>query len=253
MLDCDWGTALGTSNEAHRDGTCWSNAPADNAMRAQVLAVVPGSQHGWTATPNVLQVTHRGAAAWGFVEDRTKIPQGTSYCLRFYVRVNPATNVGANHPVKSSFAGGTIQHIWWAPHQLTGSTYRPLLNYDNAGGGGQRQFWGPVLQKGTWYLFVIALELFDREARRYRLIPTVYDLAGNPVGGPASYVNTAGQTLPAFHATTNGYGQSSSLDYLRYITFGMEGPAASGTPGPEQGWQYAAVAASTNGCPGPVQ
>lgn len=252
VLRCNWSTATGATNTAHSDGGCFSHLPGALTSRGRVLEVVPGAPVGWTATPNVLQVTQHGPEFWGFVQEQNKIPQGASYFVRFYARLGGANTIPTNHPVKVDYL--TIQAVLWMSQNVRGGTYQPGINLDRATGptanGGQRRYVAPAIAQPEWHRFELHVEVLDQSGR-HRIHPRVYNAAGELVADASRYTFiSGGQTLAEFYAG-GGYNQADNLDLLRRLTMGYEGTA--GTPDLGERWYYAAVEVRTDTWPGPVR
>jgi hypothetical protein len=250
VLTSDWSTATGNGFNAISDGGTWNDIYVSGnhapSMGTYVLTVVPGSAAGWTLTPNVMQVTHRGSNYAAFVQNTNAVPLGVSYYMRFYAYVKPTNTYTSFHPVKNRWQAP--QYVFWSLGPQ-GSGYFHRINHIVDHTGNQRAFWPTTtLNQGVWYRFEFFVEIIDSGNRRYRVWPRVYDMNGNLILQASNYRlnggDMGGGTLQAYY-DSGSYGVYSSLDFGRQFAMGYEG--TGGTPDSGQQWYYAAVAIGTGG------
>lgn len=249
VFESAWPVA-GATNPARLSGG-WDGAPSSNPS---VLDVVPGSDVGWTRTPNVLRVTQRSADFYGFVEERNQIPQGVDYFARVFIRVggpSGCNSQGSNHSVKADYL--TIQHTFWALHNASAAacTYTPFFNItrtmgrrpgDGSGQSAQSQFHAPSVAQQVWYCFEFHVQVLDAE-RRFQVWPRIHDMAGNLVADADDYRQETGRTLREFYAS-GAYSQADSFDQLRRFAVGYEGTA--GSQDRSENWYYGDVKVATD-------
>lgn len=249
IASSDWSTCAGVTNACWLDGQrFWQVAPSGQPPRS--MEVVPGAPLGWTATPNVMQVTHLGANGNAFVQSNTIIPEGRDFYVRFYVRAGPGMcSTVTNHSIKLDFENP--QQVFWAVHNAScagAGSYRPFFNITKApfqtGAGTQRQFHPPAIAQGAWYRFEFHVEITNVAARQFRTWPRIYDAAGTLVADSDDYTLADGTTLTAWYGS-GGLATADSLDQLRRFAMGIEGPV--GGPNNER-WYYASPAICTSWC-----
>jgi len=256
VFQSNWSTATGTGDHAVSDGGKWDNFYCESSVRARVLSVVPGPSHGWTATPNVLQITNAGSANCGMIENASDIPQtANNYYIRMYIRV---TNVGSGgltfHSVKMAVLN-PIQAIYWGIHSpVTNTSYVPRFNFTERTGMAQFGYSGPVLAQNAWYRFEYHVEYYDpANPLRYRVWPRVYDMSGALVADATGYrSNDDGPARSlAQHYDAEGYGTAGSRDRGRFLSMGYEGTSGNNDLGGS--WYYAGVEVRTDSWPGPIR
>jgi uncharacterized protein YjdB len=254
LLRSDWNTALGNTNQAIGDGGRWPEFMCW-PVYTEVLSVVPGSQAGWTATPNVLQVRNRGGGYCGQVENRTAVPQGRDFYVRMYVRVEDE-NQPNFHPVTLNCCGAIEASPWAIFNPVAGVSYRPKMNFTAQGLGNRRWWPSQPLPQRAWYRFEWHVEFVDAAQRTYRMWPRIYDMAGRLLYDADSYVDidaaSAGrtETLGDFYRR-GGLGVFNSLDLARRFGLGYEGTGNATDQG--RRWFYAAVEIRSDTWPGPVR
>jgi hypothetical protein len=133
LFRSDWSAATGTSDNAQSDGGKWEQLICASNVRSQVLAVVPGSTAGWTAAPNIMQVTNRGENFCGMVESIVA-RRSASYFIRMYVRVEDE-NQPSFHSININSLGDIQVALWAIHHPVPG---RGLLAQAHAGASTSR-------------------------------------------------------------------------------------------------------------------
>jgi hypothetical protein len=220
------------------------------------LAVVPGAAHGWTLTPNVLQVTNAGSENCALLENVSAIPvNADNYYVRLYIRVENVSGNGITfHSVKMS-AFSPMQTTYWAIDQpVANATYRPRFRMDEFSGLANYGYMGPTLSQGSWYRFEYHVEFYDPASPlRFRVWPRVYSMAGSLIADATGYVsNDDGPTRTlAQHYNAGGYGIAASRDRTRHIALGYEGTGGNEDVGGR--WYYAGLEVRTDRFPGPIQ
>jgi hypothetical protein len=244
----DWTSGTGNTTSAVQDGGKWNQSYCSHN---DVLAVVPGSTVGWTATANVLQVTNRGETRCWQIETTNSVPQGQSYYIRFYAMVDNENQTNF-HPVAVNVGDGVTptQMSPWSIESPTTNTWQVAHRYSRLPYNDYGWKAAPGLQRRVWYRFEYFVELLPNA--RFRVWPRVYDMAGNLVLDARNYTHLDGgsRTLQQFH---DGGGTSPyhSLDALRRFGVGYEGSAGASASGGR--WYYAAVEIRGGNWVGPVQ
>jgi hypothetical protein len=251
LFRSDWNTATGSTNLAIGDNGRWNDMICPSSGREAVLAVVAGSTAGWTATPNVLQVTNRGSFNCGGVQTSGAVPVGTSFYIRMYIRVEDENQMNF-HPVNLDQINMEAP-IWAIFDPVAGVDYNPKINFRDATGTNHR--WRPTakLRQREWYRFEWHVEFVDVGARTARIWPRIYDLQNRLVHDAASHVNIdtpSGPTLAQYYAN-GGVARFTSLDNARKFGIGYEGTAGATDQGRK--WYYASVEIRSDTWPGPVQ
>lgn len=256
VFQSNWSSATGTGEGATGDGGKWPNFYCGPESRARVLSVVPGAPHGWTLTPNVLQVTNAGSENCALLENVTAIPANAdNYYVRLYIRVVNVANGGFTfHSVKMSAFSPMQTTYWGIDHPVTNSTYRPRFRMDEYEGMATYGYVGPQLTQGAWYRFEYHVEFHNPAAPlRFRVWPRVYDMNGDLVADATGYIsNDDGPTTTlAQHYNSGGYGVAESRDRTRHIALGYEGTGGNEDVGAR--WYYAGLEVRTDRFPGPIQ
>jgi hypothetical protein len=245
-----WDTE-GNSLDAITDGGRWDNTVCvipdgqGSTLIQNIMSVVPGGPVGWSATPNVMRITQRGATMCGNIETMTSISEGQSFYARMYVRYDD--NQWNFHPVTLNCCG-SIQGVLWASHDPAGSTYRPVISIT---GDNPWRVWGPPaeLPKGQWYRFEWHVEFVAQS--QARVWPRVYDMQGALVADATTYRNTwTNERTLAEHYALGHVHEFSDADLARRFGLGYEGNALAEDTGLH--WYYAAVEVRADGWPGPV-
>jgi len=255
VFQSNWSAATGTDDSAVLDGGKWDNYYCAPSVRAQVLSVVSGAPHGWTLTPNVMQVTNSGGSFCGKVANQNAIPTTGSYYLRVYVRVTGASGNGnSNHSMSLNGTGDYQAALWAVSEPNNGNTYAPRLRlYENVGGS-PHGYGGPTLTQGQWYRFEWHVEYYDpANPLRARIWPRVYDMAGTLVGDASAYRSYAegpARTLAQDYAA-GAYLPVRSRDLARILAMGYEGNTFNDNLAAR--WYFAGVEARTDRFPGPIQ
>lgn len=253
LFRSDWSTVTGSSDRAHSDDGRWTELMCSSTIRSRVLAVVPGSTAGWTATPNIMQVTNRGEKFCGMVE-AIVAPRGQSYYIRMYIRVE-----NQNQPTFHSiniFSLGDVQVPLWAIfNPVAGVDYSPKLTLAHPNPSGIRD-WRPRtrIRMAQWYRFEWHVEIFDVANRSARIWPRIYDMAGNLVADASAYIQEANPSSPLTLQQwydNGGFHRFTDLEMARKFGLGFEGPATSVDTGAK--WYYAAVEIRSDTWAGPVQ
>jgi len=253
VFQSNWSTLLGTSDSAQGDGGGWNSLLCSPSIRSEVLSVVSGGAHGWTATPNVLQVTNAGSSNCGKVEQRSAIPEtANSFYVRVYVRVTGASGNGNTFHSMALNGQGNIQVALWAIAEPSGTTYSPrLILYDHVGVS-QHGYGGPALTQGQWYRFEWHVEYYDpANPLRARVWPRIYNMAGALVGDASAYRSYAASRTLAQDYAAGGYVQMASRDLARILAMGYEGNPNNDNLAAR--WYFAGVEVRTDGFPGPIQ
>ena len=252
LFSSNWSTALGTSDAAHSDGGKWNNLICAPTYRNRVLSVVSGSNAGWTATPNVLQVTNRGEVNCGMVEVTNAVPTGTNFYIRVYIRVEDE-NQPSFHSIDLNAVGDIQTPLWaiWEPQ--AGVNYNPKLTLHNPTSS-QLGNWRPrqKLAQGVWYRFEWYVEFVSLTARTARIWPRIYDMAGTLLYDASSFVayNQSTTTLQQYY-DGGGTTRFSDLSLARRFGLGYEGTGGASDQG--RRWFYAAVELRSDTWPGPVR
>ena len=249
LFRSDWSTALGANDRAHSDGGKWDNFICE---RTRVLSVVPGLEAGWTATPNVLQVTSHGETACGLVEVTRAVPEGVNFYIRLYIRVEDE-NQPSFHSINLNALGDIQTPLWaiWQPSPRV--DYNPKLTLHNPTSSEYRD-WRPrqKLRQGVWYRFEWFVEFVSVPARTARIWPRIYDMAGRLVYDASSFVayDDSTTTLRQYY-DRGGTTRFTDLNLARRFALGYEGTATATDQGRK--WYYAAVELRSDTWPGPVR
>ena len=252
LFRSDWSAALGANDAAQSDGGKWDNLICASPYRNRVLSVVRGSAADWTATPNVLQVTNRGAENCGAVEVTKAVPIGTDFYIRIYIRVDDE-NQPSFHSINLNTIGGFQAPLWaiWDP--VPGVSYTPKLTIHNPASSPLAN-WRPrqKLSQGVWYRFEWFIELVNVPARTARIWPRISDQAGNLLYDASSFVayEQSGTTLQQYY-DGGGTAHFSDLDLARRFGVGYEGTGGASDQG--RRWYYAAVEIRSDRWPGPIR
>jgi len=262
-----WSTTRGTSDTAVGDGGKWNNFIGSSAARSQFMAVVPGAEHGWTLTPNILQITNMGQEFGGKLEQTNAIPEtANNFYVRAYIRVTGASTGSTNHSIALNGLGD-IQATLWSLHAPRGTTYQQRIYlYDNVidnptpqiPRGAPWGYQGPTLAQGEWYRFEWHIEYYDpTNPLRMRVWPRIYNMAGALVADASHYVaqddgptGTGTGTL-AQHYAAGVYVPIVSRDLGRKLAMGYEGSAGNNDTAAR--WFYAGVEVRTDTWVGPIQ
>jgi hypothetical protein len=252
LFRSDWTTALGATDAAQSDGGKWDNLICPGPYRNRVLSVVAGSNVGWTATPNVLQVTNRGEVNCGLVEVSNAVPSGTNFYIRVYIRVEDE-NQPSFHSVDLNAVGDIQTPLWaiWDPSPRV--DYNPKLTLNNPTSS-KLGNWRPrqKLSQGVWYRFEWFVEFVSVSARTARIWPRIYDMADSLLYDASSFVayDQSDTTLEQYY---NGGGSTrfSDLKLARRFGLGYEGTRGASDQGRK--WYYAAVELRSDRWPGPVR
>jgi hypothetical protein len=202
---------------------------------------------GWTATPNVLQVTNRGETRCWKVETTSAIPQGQNYYVRFYARVEDEMQTSF-HSVAISAA--TTQAALWSIEQANASGYLHAFRYPRS--PYYLDFsWvcDTRLARRAWYRFEFYVEILS--AGRFRISPRVYDAAGNLICQSSTFHHVDGGSRTLQDLNNTGGSPYTNLDLLRRFGIGYEGTGGATNTGTH--WYYAAVEIRSDTWPGPVR
>ena len=252
LFRSDWSTALGANDAAQSDGGKWDNLICAGTYRNRVLSVVAGSTAGWTATPNILQVTNRGEQNCGAIEVTNAVPPGTNFYIRVYIRVEDE-NQPSFHSINLNPVGAIEAPLWaiWEPS--AGVNYNPKLTIHNPTSSQYRN-WRPrqKLSQGVWYRFEWFVEMVSVSARTARIWPRISDMAGNLLYDASSFVayDQSSTTLQQYYnggATT----RFNDLTLARRFGIGYEGTGSASDQGRK--WYYAAVELRADTWPGAVR
>lgn len=252
LFRSDWSTATGTGIDALSDGGKWEDLICAQAVLERSLEVVPGSTAGWTATPNVLQVTYSGDTNCGQVES-TVARRGQSYFIRMYIYVQDL-NQPTFHSINVNSLGD-VQVPLWAAHDVNaGVDYNPKLTLVYPTLGTQYRDWKPrtTIRMGHWYRFEWHVQILDANARTARIWPRIYDAAGQLVHDANSFVpldpaNGTG-TLQRYY-DMGGAHRFTTLDLARKFGLGYEGVG----PATGRKWYAAAVEVRSDDWVGPIR
>jgi len=248
LFRSSWNSGTGNGDAAVSDGGIWPALVCPAFARQPVLSVVPGSQIGWTATANVLQVTNRGSEYCGQVETRNQLPQGQDLFIRMYIRVENESQINF-HPVDLNCCGDIQVPLWSIDRPQAGVSYVPRMIIKPRDGRGDQRFSPPALAQRQWYRFEWHVDYVS--GGRSRVYPRIYDLAGTLLYDADDYRHQdTGQTLQAFY-DAGGYNTFSNLDLARRFAIGYEGSAMARDNGAL--WYYAAVEIRSDSWVGPVR
>ena len=272
----NWSAATGTSRLATGDAGTFDTFYCDDTQRARVQEVVPGAQYGWTATPNILQMTMNGTEC-GLVQNTYSIPAGEDYFTRAYIQVLDANSSMTNHPYKTSWRGSNGIIFWSLQgRDANAQTYRPTVrmrNYGNSGAQGfvwnnsdtrsqEYNFMAPALDYGAWYRFEHKVEYVgDPSLGRSRPAHVrIYDMDNNLIANESDFVFTYMENTPFWSETlenalaTGAYYQHIEMDgyvtgHIHWPAIGFEGPF--GNPPSNEKYFFASFAACSDWC-GPI-
>jgi hypothetical protein len=251
LFRSDWSTAVGTTDGALGDGGKWNNQICSGDLRRRVLSVVPGSSAGWTATPNVLQVTNRGGVNCGMVEVTNAVPPGTNFYIRMYIRVEDENQI-TFHSIDLNAVGAIQAPLWSIFDPVERVDYNPKFTIETP----ESQFrrWRPrtKLRQGTWYRFEWQVEFVSTAARTARIWPRIYDMQGTLLFDASGYVgiDQSGSTLQQYY-DRGGTARFTDLDLARRFGLGYEGTAGANDTGRK--WFYAGVEIRSDTWPGPIR
>lgn len=253
LFRSDWSSATGSSDSAHSDAGRWTDLFCSSTVRSRVLAVVPGSTAGWTATPNIMQVTNRGAQNCGMVES-VVAPRGASYFIRMYIRVEDE-NQFSFHSVNINSLGDVQVPLWAIFNPVAGVDYSPKLTLAHPNPSAIRD-WRPrtKIRMAQWYRFEWHVEIFDVANRSARIWPRIYDMAGTLVADASAYIQEAHPNSPLTLQQwydNGGFHRFTDLEMARKFGLGYEGPAGAADRGRK--WYYAAVEIRSDTWAGPLR
>lgn len=258
VFESDWGTALGSSDEAMRDGGAWDTVYCQSAP--QTLTVVEGAPLGWTKTPHVLRLQQLGPTICGTLEKEGAVPPSTTHWGRLYFR-NDETTTTHNHVVTYNPIGAIQVALWNRSGAPDG--FRPFIRtyYDEAGATTSypTNLWNPSIQgvglaslsNGTWYRYEWMMEYVTPTT--YRIHPRIYDMSGRLLHDEATYFQndypqSGTASLASWYTSGDAFG-FSDVSLATRFGLGNEGPATSPSSG--EYWYHADVALSLEGWIGP--
>jgi uncharacterized repeat protein (TIGR01451 family) len=248
----DWGTGLGNSEDAIKDGGAWGEHFWCGGNMYEVLSVVGGAPLGWTRTPNVFATQMRGGSGemCGAVQRQNAVPASTTHWGRLYFRNDDDEWGGAEHNFSYNFVG-SIQIVY---HNLRGSsqgvrhnvylgsTY-PYTSWHAQRPGGVRDW--IYLENETWYRYEWMVEYVTDSTIRFW--PRIYSMDGELLLDSDDYYqldhpNSGPHNLTSWYAAGNTFSKDPEL--MRHIGIGNEG-----RPGPNTGkyWYTADFALSLDG------
>lgn len=287
-----WGTALGQSREALRDGGMW----ADEACMSPLMAVMAGDAIPAPAPPaginNVLRVefTNSGACRNLIAHLQQRgLQRGQSYWLRWYYRCDTASARSVSHYDTIDVFG--YRNLVIHSPDATGGRYRPTLRteplpypliYWNADGNSGA---GPFF-RNTWYRLEYHVEILANEnddptpiyhdawtapgQLEYRIWPRIYEGHGTEILADASNFSqqdfgggNGAMNLAGYYAANGGQsiltnpgfvltGQDALDDFTRV---GIGNNGQNGVPSPDATpyYYYADYTVSTEGWIGPMR
>lgn len=258
LAEINWNSALGTSDLALSDG---NNENAFDTFycfstRADVMQVITGSAVGWTATPNVMQITSRGQEFCGDVEwsiGSSPIPESTSHYGRFYFRVEEGFLT--NHGVSKYKTSGVIEIVPFALNSVDGTalvggrtttneayvSFRPgrdevgtSLSYPYNGfvPGIEGGLGDQVLDCDVWYRYEWYIEYLS--ATVFRLYPRIYNMADELLYDVNTFYpfnrNPSVESLQDWYDAGNAFSVVDTANARMYAV-GYEGPNMSADTG----------------------
>jgi hypothetical protein len=253
LFRSDWSSVRGNSDDAHSDGGRWTELFCSPAVRRRVLAVVPGPSAGWTATPNVMQVTNRGDQNCGLVES-VVAPRGASYFIRMYIRVEDEKQ-NSFHSVNVNSMGDIQVPLWAIFDPVAGVDYSPKLTLAHPNPSEIRN-WRPRMKipMAQWYRFEWHVEIFDVANRSARIWPRIYDMPGNLVADASAYIQEANPSSPLTLQQwydNGGFQRFTDIEMARKFGLGYEGPTGAVDNGRK--WYYASVEIRSDTWVGPIR
>jgi uncharacterized repeat protein (TIGR01451 family) len=248
----DWGTALGNSENAIKDGGIWGEHFWCGGAIHEVLSVVQGGPLGWSRTANVFATQMRGGDGemCGAIQRTHAVPASTTHWGRFYFRNDEDEWAGAIHNYSYNFVGN-IQIVY---QNFRGSPEGVRLNVGlgdayphsswHAQHPGGLQDW-IYLEHETWYRYEWMVEYVTDTTLRFW--PQVYNMDGELLLDSDDYYqldhpNSGPHNLTSWYAAGNVF--TKNPDLMRNIGLGNEG-----RPGPDTGkfWYVADFALSLDG------
>ncbi|MGH7462393.1 MAG: Ig-like domain-containing protein, partial [Longimicrobiales bacterium] len=229
LFRSDWNTATGNSVNAVTDGGRYDGGVCGHQ---DVLSVVPGAAHGWTLTPNVLQVTNRGETRCWKVETERSVPQGINYYIRFYAMIDNEYQTNF-HSVAISAA--TTQAALWSIEQANTAGYLHAFRYPRDPDYMDFSWTCDTrLTRRAWYRFEFFVEILSST---FRVWPRIYDAAGNLVCQASTYHHVDGGSRTLQDMNNSGGSPFTNLDLLRRFGIGYEGTGGATNTGTH--WYYA--------------
>jgi len=252
VFQSDWGTAVGTSATAVRDGNRWLNYWEFNGgTTVQLLSVVAGGPPGYA---NALKVVQRGSSYAANLQQNNVLPLSTDFYVRFYMR-NDDNSVAGDHIVMVDYQ--RFSNLTFMRKYSGASSWRFVSSLYGCGYTYPIGHWGPsvALSNGAWYRFEYFVHFVD--ATHVQVHVRVYDAAGTQILGDGDMNQTDfggfawngrnDWTWASYYAA----GYSFCVDPVWVTNFalgnnGQQGAADTGLP-----WYFAGIQIRTDRWPGP--
>ncbi|MGH7460709.1 MAG: hypothetical protein ACREMA_06730, partial [Longimicrobiales bacterium] len=203
--------------------------------------------HGWTLTPNVLQVTNRGDTRCWKVETERSIPQGVNYYVRHYAMVDNEYQTSF-HSV--AVAAANTQAALWSIEAADAAGYLHAFRYPRSSSYYDFSWTCDTrLQRRVWYRFEYFIEILP--GQRFRVSPRVYGPTGSLVCQSSTYHHVDGGSRTLQDLNNAGGSPYTNLDLLRKFGLGYEGTNGATNTGTR--WYYAAVEIRSDTWPGPIR
>lgn len=262
VLDVDWGTTTGTSNNAISDGNLLDDIRCSGTSVASVIA---GAGVGWTRTTNVLQITRKGYDGSGYpckqmeVSPIPDVSALQNYYVRCHIRNDATGSDGqnpANHPFCINNFGDTQAQLWapWRGASSPSTHYRAKMSatYASTNVNGDRRWQPPELPLGDWFCFEWLVQFTGLVGgyHTYALHPRVWNDDDELIYTGDDYTRVTGfggdpdQTLYEWY-NEGGRFVFSDVSLSRNLGLGYEGPATSTDT--NEKWYYAALGVATDG------
>jgi hypothetical protein len=253
IFQSNFSSALGNSDAAQSDGGKWEHLICPESSRRPVLEVVPGSQAGWTLTPNILRVNNTGnptGSHCGMVQTRLNVPLGHDFYIRTYIRVENEDDFNF-HAVNLHY--GAMEALPWSIFDPVASVdYNPKFTIETPSGNQYRR-WKPTqkLRQREWYRFEWHVQYVNVQAQTARIWPRIYDMQNNLLYDARTHVgiDQSQITLQQFY-DQGGVAHFGDLDAARHFAFGYEGRTQQQDQ--TRHWYHAAVEIRSDTWPGPI-
>jgi hypothetical protein len=210
------------------------------------LVVVPGSEAGWTHTPNVLRVNNLNhLRSCGQLTRRLPLEDGRDFVISMWIRVQNEREPNF-HPVATNPLGD-IQLPLWAilggPSPVPGVSY-PAKFGTLKGVPARDGRWYVTLDQQRWYRFEWRHQWVDFATGTARIWPSIFDENGTLVADASQHLPIDGG--PGHPNLAAAYAAGVVHTYTRRADYNLLGVGYEGTGNAQGGghWYYADVRVS---------
>jgi hypothetical protein len=242
ILESNWDTATGTSNNAVTDGGRWPNYwEFNNGSGVQLMSVVTGGPGGH----NALRVQQRGSTFAAVVQIDDFLPQSTDYYVRYYFKTDDTSSAGDHIATVDSY---NYSNLTFMRKYGGATTWKFVMSMYGCGGSYPYVHWGPPpLLNGQWYRFEYFVDFVD--ANHIQVHPRVYDAAGALILSDANFLQEDGAgSLATWYASGKNFCVQPT--WVNDFSVGNNGQASAVDTG--KYWYFAGVQLRTDTWPGPV-